>query len=189
MKQYEIYPVRDIGTNGVEKCAEDYPMIFAWGVYQVEPSGERIWISDHKTKADAEKALAGMDDSIQKDSVAEHTTHTPGPWSIMADPDKAGLHPLHDYRYIVSGSTEIQHGYDTRDGQWSMVDGRIVCQLMDQESQPQDARLIAAAPEMLSALLSAYEVLSYSCNHEAKESARKSVINALNKALGATRKP
>ena len=64
------------------------------------------------------------------------TTHTPGPWTIEADPDKAGLHPLHDNRYVGS-----ERGW--------------VCALRDQPEQAADARLIAAAPDLLAALKAA----------------------------------
>ena len=58
------------------------------------------------------------------------TRHTPGPWAIEADADKAGLHPLHDNRHVTA-----------RTG--------IVCDLRDQPAQAADARLIAAAPDLL----------------------------------------
>jgi hypothetical protein len=67
--------------------------------------------------------------------------HTPGPWTIKADPDKAGLHPLHDNRYVTS-----KRG--------------LVCALRDQPAQAADARLIAAAPELLHALKWAAEYVS-----------------------------
>jgi|19_taG_2_1085344.scaffolds.fasta_scaffold14240_4 hypothetical protein len=56
--------------------------------------------------------------------------HTPGTWTIKADADKAGLHPLHDHRHVVSHSG-------------------IICDLRDQPAQAADARLIAAAPDLL----------------------------------------
>tara|TARA_R100000458_G_C8278085_1_gene253889 strand:+ start:836 stop:1189 length:354 start_codon:yes stop_codon:yes gene_type:complete len=67
--------------------------------------------------------------------------HTPGPWTIEADPEKAGLHPLHDNRYIAS-----ERGW--------------VCALRDQPAQAADARLIAAAPDLLHALKWAAEYVS-----------------------------
>ena len=67
--------------------------------------------------------------------------HTPGPWAIEADADKAGRHPLHDNRHVTA-----------RTG--------IVCDLRDQPAQAADARLIAAAPELLHALKWAAEYVS-----------------------------
>jgi len=61
------------------------------------------------------------------------TRHTPGPWAIEADADKAGRHPLHDNRHVTA-----------RTG--------VVCDLRDQPAQAADARLIAAAPDLLAAL-------------------------------------
>lgn len=56
--------------------------------------------------------------------------HTPGPWAIQADPEHAGKHPLHDNRYVTSARG-------------------LVCALRDQPEQAADARLIAAAPDLL----------------------------------------
>ena len=82
------------------------------------------------------------------------TKHTPGPWEIMADPDKKGMHPLHDNRFISTkgASDEISFGYDKRDGNWHLDEGSIICQMTDSEEQEANARLIAAAPELLAAL-------------------------------------
>ena len=74
--------------------------------------------------------------------------HTPGPWTIEADPDKAGLHPLHDNRYIAS-----ERGWG--------------CTLRDQPEQAADARLIAAAPDLLHALKWAAEYVSLHTPHGA----------------------
>ena len=67
--------------------------------------------------------------------------HTLGPWAIEADADKAGRHPLHDNRHVTA-----------RTG--------VVCDLRDQPAQAADARLIAAAPELLHALKWAAEYVS-----------------------------
>ena len=67
--------------------------------------------------------------------------HTKGPWAIEADADKAGRHPLHDNRHVVAPSG-------------------IVCDLRDQPAQAADARLIAAAPDLLHALKWAAEYVS-----------------------------
>jgi len=65
--------------------------------------------------------------------------HTPGPWTIEADAEKAGRHPLHDNRHVVAQSG-------------------TVCDLRDQPAQAADARLIAAAPDLLAALKRAARV-------------------------------
>ena len=70
--------------------------------------------------------------------------HTPGPWTIEADRDWEGVgrrHALHDNRHVVAHSG-------------------IICDLRDQPSQAADARLIAAAPDLLHALKWAAEYVS-----------------------------
>ena len=74
--------------------------------------------------------------------------HTKGPWAIEADADKAGRHPLHDNRHVVAPSG-------------------IVCDLRDQPAQAADARLIAAAPDLLHALKWAAEYVSLHTPHGA----------------------
>lgn len=75
--------------------------------------------------------------------------HTPGPWKIVADPKCAGMHPYHDNRYIMTGGSELEFGYDDR-GDFAVVNGSWICTMRDTE--PANARLIASAPDMLSVL-------------------------------------
>lgn len=79
----------------------------------------------------------------------EPRTHTPGPWHILADPVWSGKHPLHEARYVAT-SVEVEC---SRMG-WRFVDDRasIICTMPDAENQQQNARLIAAAPELLGSL-------------------------------------
>ena len=73
-------------------------------------------------------------------------THTPGPWMVTPDHDaidKARAegrdpHVLHDNRFVSS------------------MGGVLVCSLRDQTTQRADARLIAAAPDLLAALKQVY---------------------------------
>ena len=73
--------------------------------------------------------------------------HTPGPWKVEADPENAGKHYYHDHRFVTSG-------VDTLDSEKGFYenDCRRVCMLFDTENQLEDARLIAAAPELRAAL-------------------------------------
>ena len=82
-------------------------------------------------------------------------------WKPMACPDNKGRHPVHDYRYIteVIGDPEIEYGHDERSGNWSLVNGRILCKMRDIVDQKEVATLIAAAPELLAACKELLEAL------------------------------
>ena len=72
--------------------------------------------------------------------------HTPGRWQIEADSQKVGLHPYHNWRYVISLRRPDEKV--------------IICQMMDSQFMAYDARLIAAAPAMKALLALAYRYLA-----------------------------
>ena len=80
----------------------------------------------------------------RKEMNMSENKHTPGRLRIMADPDYAGKHPLHDNRFLVTEGSKTKFGYDPRPGQWCVSDGIIVCAMRDHSRQAADARRIVA---------------------------------------------
>jgi hypothetical protein len=63
----------------------------------------------------------------------------------MPCPDNAGKHPYHDHRWIATADAKVERGHDPRS--WGLESGELICQMRD--GTPANARLIAAAPELL----------------------------------------
>lgn len=91
-------------------------------------------------------------------------THTPGPWFVMADPLNKGKHPYHDARYITTSPEHYLYEDRFGDKQWAFEqdDAVIICAMRDSENQKPNARLIAAAPDLLAACQAALERLEAS---------------------------
>lgn len=85
-----------------------------------------------------------------------NTKHTPGKWIVQADPLLADKHPVHQHRFVTTDH-EFEVFKDRYDEQTFGFgpgdrDGQIICKLTDSSQQAANARLIAAAPCLLSAL-------------------------------------
>lgn len=83
--------------------------------------------------------------------------HTPGPWHIVADPQWDGKHPVHSSRFIcnVPEFAEVYPPTPGEDDGWQVFHdegGQTICRMTDTIEIAANARLIAAAPELLRAL-------------------------------------
>jgi hypothetical protein len=98
----------------------------------------------------------------------ENVQHTPGPWEVEHPFDEPGV-------YVGAPSTALVCKLYPVDGRW-VGDKR--------EDIDANARLIAAAPEMLAALEYALEAVDYYHEHEGASEMRKAVRAAIAKAEG-----
>jgi len=93
------------------------------------------------------------------------TTHTPGPWFVVPDPQWEGKHPNHASRCIcnVPQFAEVHPPTEGENGEWHVFHdqhGKTVCLMTDTLEITANARLIAAAPELLEALKWALEQIA-----------------------------
>ena len=70
-------------------------------------------------------------------------------WKVVPCPIHHGKHPCHDTRWVMTADAEVEMSDHVPDD-WRLTSGSIVCQMRD--GDPQDAHLVAAAPELLAAL-------------------------------------
>lgn len=74
--------------------------------------------------------------------------HTPEPWHVQPDPEFLSGHVVHQHRFITCGIPDIT------DDRWGDdPDSYIICSMRDCHNQAANARLIAAAPALLAALI------------------------------------
>lgn len=92
--------------------------------------------------------------------------HTQGPWKVVPHPILGPRHPFHESRYVMTGDAQISVSNPNPDARnandwdtaWHLDNGVIICELRDSVYHKQNARLIAAAPELLAACRSALNV-------------------------------
>lgn len=79
----------------------------------------------------------------------------------MADPAWVGRHPLHEARYVTTDVQTEAFNLDTNEPSWRFEDpgAVIICTMPDAANQRANARLIAAAPDLLAACKSALKSL------------------------------
>jgi len=117
------------------------------------------------------------------------SAHTPGPWFVVADPQWAGKHPNHASRFIcnVQEFASVYPPTEGEDDGWQVFhdeNGRTICHMTDTVEIEANARLIAAAPELLEALECALGAVEYFHEHEGAESIVEIVNAAISKAKG-----
>ena len=88
--------------------------------------------------------------------------HSPGPWRVEACPEHGGKHPLHDTRYVRASN------------------GNYVCAMRDTSTQSADARLIAAAPELLVAAVALLDLHGWEPGSEWGEEEREIFQRCMN---------
>lgn len=78
----------------------------------------------------------------------------------MADPQHKGKHPFHDNRWVMTEDAEIEH--DNNSDEWTLARGSIICMMRDHVSSPDaNAKLVAAAPELLAVLQNELEMINF----------------------------
>ena len=85
-------------------------------------------------------------------------------WHVLPDPQWENKHHVHKFRYVCTASEwEFVEPYEHGE-RWNFgfcdSGSNIICKLMDSKDIARNARLIAAAPEMLDALEYAQIALS-----------------------------
>ena len=110
--------------------------------------------------------------------------HTPGLWTIQPDPEFKNRHPFHDFRHITNGakfdSFSESHGWVL-----DKENGEIICDMRDGVHQAANACLVAAAPELLEALIDIeVNLTGQDCFAERVSDSLKRARSAIAKAKG-----
>lgn len=112
----------------------------------VDPGDGESYAYQHEIEA-AEAALADFRQGALTSNASNpgRPRHTPGEWAVAADEQNAHLHPFHQSRFVVSRKGRAE---------------TIICRMMDSHLIANDARLIAAAPQLRALLDLAYRYLA-----------------------------
>jgi hypothetical protein len=110
--------------------------------------------------------------------------HTPGPWHVVSDPQWEGKHPNHSHRFIcnVPAFAQVYPPTVGEDDGWQVFHDEVgitICHMTDTVEIEANARLIAAAPDLLAAL-----ELIHSNAGESPEWIRERIAPAIAKTKG-----
>ncbi len=121
---------------------------------------------------------------MKTENNAQHTPGkiTGGGWKVTPHPVLKGRHPFHDSRFIVTNDAVFE--VDPNDEEnWTLRNGVIVAELKDSERQVSNARLIAAAPDLLAALKALEGYTDVFTEHYGRTSRATDVLNAARAAI------
>lgn len=123
-------------------------------------------------------------DTLQQMETKTAVSHTPGPWKVYQDCQRERGNPFDVNRFIAT--QDAHWSGDNCDGSDYLMSGSLICEMRDGPAA--NARLIAAAPELLEALRFCLPALEWSANNSPSAVRRSSARSELEMARAAIAK-